>query len=58
MRVQHNSPDPPDPERKSFAALPQGFPKAVVELGQIGANRNRTFAAPLSNVSVAGQTCH
>ena len=53
MRVQHNSPDPPDQEHDSFAALRQDFTKTAVRNGLKGRNPNWPFAVGVFNVSVS-----
>ncbi|WP_417733797.1 hypothetical protein, partial [Roseovarius sp.] len=56
MRLQHNSPDPPNQEGDSFAALRQDSPEAAVRNGLKGRNPNRSFAAGVFDVSVADKT--
>ena len=55
LREQHNSPDPPDQERYSFAALQHNFPEAAVQNGLAGLNLNRLFATTATNVSQANE---
>lgn len=45
----------PDQERDSFAALRQNHPEAAFRNGLKSKNPNRSFAALVSDVSVAGQ---
>jgi hypothetical protein len=53
--MQHNSPDPPNQEHDSFAALRQDFPKAAVAAKPNSQIPSLSFAAFLPDVSVAGQ---
>ena len=53
MRLQHVLPLPFGQNGDNVAALQHNFPKAVIQCGLIGRNSNRTFAAPVSDVSVA-----
>jgi hypothetical protein len=54
--MQHNSPDPPNQEHDSFAALRQDFPKAAVAAKPNSQIPILSFAAFLPDVSVAGQS--
>lgn len=57
MPMQRNRSPQDDLISEPVVAAQRDFPKAVVQNGQTGRNLNRPFAAGLSNVSHAGQSC-
>jgi hypothetical protein len=55
MLVQRNFPTRDNQISQTDAAAQHGFPKAAIELVQIGRNPNLSYAAPFTDVSHADQ---
>jgi len=58
MLVQRNFPTRDNQISQPDAAAQHRFPKAAIELVQIGRNPNRSYAAPVTDVSHAGLCRH
>ena len=56
VQVQRKIPSRDIQVSQSDAAAQHGFPKAAIELVQIGRNPNRSYAAPFTDVSHADRT--
>jgi hypothetical protein len=57
MLMQRNFPSRDNQISQPDAAAQHGFPKAAIEIVQIGRNPNRSYAAPVTDVSHAGRSC-
>jgi hypothetical protein len=57
MQMQRNFPSRDNQVSQPEAAAQHSFPKAAIEIVQIGRNPNRSFAARVIDVSHAGRSC-